>query len=51
MTILVFYEITKTNLTLALGIQKAENNNDVTGKGAPVDVTTNKTKVKKKALP
>lgn len=28
MIILVFYEITKTNLTLALGTYKAKNNND-----------------------
>lgn len=51
--ILVFYEITKTNLTLAPGTYKAKNNNDVTGKGVfhvsknpPVAVTINKTKMK-----
>lgn len=48
MIILVFYEITKTNLTLALGTYKAKNDNDVTGKvafhvskKAPMDVTIN----------
>lgn len=33
MIILVFYEITKSNLILALGIYKANKSNDVTGKG------------------
>lgn len=61
MIILVFYEITETNLPLALGTFKAKKKkktkNDVPGKGAfhvskkaPVDVTITETKAKEKLL-